>query len=189
MYDAGNPFSRVNIEHIGDLPASILDSGNQPLLTGQTPTGTNDERANLDIEMLVPYSSAPFSSSDANQYININAATPGKASDIGFDPASLKEEIIKGSDGVTNAYKLINFKTNPYSFPASSNQTVTLNVYYNSLLTLNSGFKYYPGDTKISNIQLITENVLPVGTEYKITGTTATTPLDKGEVNKSDFFM
>ena len=106
--------------------------------------------------------------------------------------------VVPGSDGVTPAYKIVDFTTNAFDFqPGASGgyaqlQSVSLDVYYDTFRGVaNNSFKYFKNDVVINNVYLLTDSRLPaVGVDlYNIDQTYSKVPLDQSEIQKPDFYI
>jgi hypothetical protein len=190
-FDDTKPYNKINIAHSTDITSPILNS--VPILTAVTtpvpPAVSVTETASLNVEMIVPYSAQDFLT---------NASVQINATNIGVNTVN-STLVVPGSDGVTPAYKIVDFTTKPFDFQPGTVagsyaqiQTVSLDVYYDTFRGIaNSSFKYYPNDVVINNVSLITDSraVPTTGDLVNIDSTYSTVPLDQSEIQKPDFYI
>jgi len=186
-FDKNQPFNQIDLVHTGDTTVSVLNK--IPTLTADNGVA---EKGSLNIQMLVPYSAVPFTPGNTTLQIN-NAA-------IGINAVSSSIDV-PGSDGVTPAFKIVDFTTNQFDFiPGASpgtyaqSQSVTLDVYYDGFRgVIVPKFKYLPNDTVINSVSLIDDtaaiNAIPATGIFDIDSSVSTKPLDGSEILKPDFYI
>lgn len=177
LYDENAPFTKVDV-NVGAEKASILNPNLPPVITDSATNLT------LNVEMLVPVVTNVAFKDDLSADVKVNTVTQAA-----YSKTSSSETLIKGSDGVTNSYKIVNFTTDVQAFTGNP-VTVTLDVYHNKAYQLVSSFKHFAGDININNMYLLTEDVVANSAgKYAVDANTAKVPLNGSEVNKADFYI
>jgi hypothetical protein len=196
-FDKDHPFNSIELTHTGET-SSILN--NVPTLTKDN--SPIPETGTLKIEMLVPYSPVAFKDSMSTPGGAVSLKINNVATAFTPDPAKPTQDI-PGSDGVTPAYRLVNFTTANFNFQPgiaagtyAQKQTVTLDVYDTgsgfSVVTLPAlSFKYIPNDIVINNMSLINDSTAtPSGSGVlNIDNTTGIVPLKNSEVQSPNFYV
>lgn len=139
FFDKNQPYASLNIVHAG-TEYNLLN--NTPTLTVTNPT------ASLSGQILVPYDDKTFESS-AKFTLN-----KGTTNEIPLTITKVNSEvIIPGPDGVTPAYRLVEFTTSAGINIANGTQEFTLALDYEKYSTSQvNRYKYLPGETVITNI-------------------------------------
>lgn len=139
FFDKNQPYASLSIVH-GGAEYSLLN--NTPTLTAADPT------ASLKGQVLVPYDDKDF---EATAKFTLNKGTTSEAP-LAIAGVS-SNVIIPGPDGVTPAYRLIQFTTGATVDikPGSNNFALALDYGQYSTSQVNS-YKYLPNETVITDI-------------------------------------
>ncbi|MFD0676925.1 MULTISPECIES: S-layer homology domain-containing protein [unclassified Paenibacillus] len=186
-YDKDKPFTIVDVTQDG-VKQSLLAS-TPPSFTGTT------HSADLDLQFLVPFDSAPF---NGNSTITINAGTPVNITAAGTNPKAT-ETVITNTYG-SPAFKLVNVTVPAAFYPLVEDSAGTLlpnqpvNIAISYIPSIGGTpwtiidkfqFKLASGQTLIRGARLLQgyDGVSP------ITDATLSAPLNGQEVKTQDFYI
>ncbi|MBP2001795.1 hypothetical protein J2Z69_002851 [Paenibacillus shirakamiensis] len=175
-FDANQPYTNLNVV-IGGEQQKVLNA--KPIFTVKDNT-----KANIVAQVILPYVSNDFQQTGV---ITVNGGTP-----LTFTVN--KEVIIPGADGITPAYKLIDFTTAPFDLQkdtagsVASNQVATIAVTYGTLTAAYTAkFQYLPDEVVITDMKYL-EKFVPSGMVQKVEDLNKQT-LNGASVDKSDYYI
>lgn len=186
-FDKDKPFTSAILTIEG---AEFELKDNVPQVTVGSTDITDNQAANLKVQMLVNYEAAATPFAGTATY-SINGSTPP----VVISSTEVDEEvIIPGTDGITPAYRLVTF-TLPADFPLQisagaykKDQQVALTINYGTThVSFPGKFKYLPGETVIQNMYYLPDfDPTKPGADI---ATASKAPLTNAEVNNASFYI